>query len=238
MAAIRPGSMGGRFSEGLAAAWPICLGYFPIGLSLGVLAQKGGLAPWQIGLMSVLVFAGGSQFIAVAMLGSGASFPAIVTTTFMVNLRHLLMSSALSVHCTGVRKRLLLLFAYGVTDESFGVNMARFTAGEWDIQRALVLNQAANLTWIVSTVCGGYLGQFIPAGALGIDYALTAMFVCLLVFQLRSRVFVFTALIAAFCSVYAYLWLPGNAYVIVASCAAASAGFAMKRLFGETGGTT
>lgn len=237
MAAFLPRTSGGCLPEGLAAAWPICLGYFPIGLSLGVLAQKGGLVPWQIGLMSVLVFAGGSQFIAVAMLGSGASFPAIVTTTFMVNLRHLLMSSALAVHCTGVSRRKLLLFAYGVTDESFGVNMARFTAGEWDIQRGLVLNQAANLTWIVSTVCGGYLGQFIPAGALGIDYALTAMFVCLLVFQLRSRIFVATALIAALCSVCTYLWLPGNAYVVVASCVAATAGFAMKRLFGETRGT-
>ena len=59
--------------EGLSVAWPVCLGYFPIGLSLGVLAQKAGLAPWQMALMSLLVFAGGSQFIAVAMLGSGAS---------------------------------------------------------------------------------------------------------------------------------------------------------------------
>ena len=215
--------------EGLKVAWPICLGYFPIGLSLGVLAQKGGLHPWQVGLMSILVFAGGSQFIAIAMLGSGASIPAIVTTTFMVNLRHLLMSSALAVHFPGVSRRFLALFAYGVTDESFAVNMARFNQGGWDRQSALVLNQAGNLTWLVSTVAGVYVGQFIPAGALGIDYALTGMFICLLVFQLRGPVFVATALMAAFCSVLAYLWLPGNAYVIVASCLAATAGFMLKR---------
>ena len=82
---------------GLAAAWPICLGYIPIGLSLGVLAQKGGLAPWQMAAMSLLVFAGSSQFIAVAMLATGASALAIISTVFMVNLRHLLMSSALAV---------------------------------------------------------------------------------------------------------------------------------------------
>ena len=84
--------MAGTVRQGLSAAWPICLGYFPIGLSLGVLAQKGGLAPWQMAAMSILVFAGGSQFIAVAMLGVAASPVAIVSTVFMVNLRHLLMS--------------------------------------------------------------------------------------------------------------------------------------------------
>lgn len=215
--------------DGVTAAWPVCLGYFPIGLSLGVLAQKSGLAPWQMAAMSILVFAGGSQFIAVAMLSSGASIAAIVTTTFMVNLRHLLMSSALAVHFPGVSRRFLALFAYGVTDESFGVNMARFTQGGWDHRRAIVLNQAANLTWLASTVAGVYVGQFIPPGALGIDYALTAMFICLLVFQLRGPIFTMTALIAACCSVGAYLWLPGNAYVMVASCAAATAGFVLKR---------
>jgi predicted branched-subunit amino acid permease len=59
----------GAVRAGLAAAWPICLGFFPIGLSLGVLAQKSGLAPWQMALMSLLVFAGGSQLIAVTMSG-------------------------------------------------------------------------------------------------------------------------------------------------------------------------
>jgi 4-azaleucine resistance transporter AzlC len=225
----------GRIRDGLAAAWPICLGFFPIGMSLGVLAQKGGLAPWQIGLMSLVVFAGGSQFIAVAMIGSGASLAAIVSTAFIVNLRHLLMSSALSVHFPGVSRRFLALFAYGVTDESFAVNMARFNQGGWSRGSALVLNQVTNATWIFSSVAGAYVGQFIPAGLLGIDYALTGMFICLLVFQLRGVIFVATALVAALCSVWAYLWLPGNAYVIVASCLAATAGLALKRALRQRG---
>lgn len=218
-----------QIRQGLAAAWPICLGYFPIGLSLGVLAQKGGLAPWQMGVMSLLVFAGGSQFIAVAMLGAGASSLAIVSTVFMVNLRHLLMSSAMAVHFPGVSRRFLTLFAYGLTDESFAVNMTRFNQGGWDRYSALTLNHAANATWVVSSVVGVYLGQLLPPGAAGVDYALTGMFICLLTFQLRGSIFTITALIAAVCSLLAYLWLPGNAYVIVASCLAATAGLIMKR---------
>jgi len=58
--------------DGVRAAWPICLGYVPIGLAFGVLAQKAGLSPLAIGLMSAFVFAGSAQFIAVAMLGTGA----------------------------------------------------------------------------------------------------------------------------------------------------------------------
>ena len=58
-------------NDGLRAAWPICVGYVPIGLAFGVLAQKAGLSALAVGLMSALVFAGSSQFIAVAMLGAG-----------------------------------------------------------------------------------------------------------------------------------------------------------------------
>lgn len=220
---------------GLAAAWPICLGYFPIGLSLGVLAQKSGLAPWQMALMSLLVFAGGSQFIAVAMLEAKGAPATIVITTFMVNLRHLLMSSSLSLYFPKASRRFLALFAYGVTDESFAVNMARFNCGDWDRLSALTLNQAANATWFFSTVLGTYLGQFIPSGGCGIDYALTGMFICLLVFQLKNLVFAATAVFAALCSVTVYLWLPGNAYVIIASCLAATTGFALKRFTKKRG---
>ena len=72
------------FLQGLKAGWPICLGYLPIGLAFGVLAQKAGLGPFEIGLMSLLVFAGSSQFIAVSMISSGSSILSIVMTTFIV----------------------------------------------------------------------------------------------------------------------------------------------------------
>ncbi|MGD9037717.1 MAG: AzlC family ABC transporter permease, partial [Syntrophobacterales bacterium] len=72
--------------EGMLAAWPICLGYFPIGLAFGVLAQKAGLHPVEIALMSILVFAGSAQFIAVSMISGGATVLSIVITTFVINL--------------------------------------------------------------------------------------------------------------------------------------------------------
>ena len=215
--------------DGVVGAWPICLGYLAIGLAFGVIAQKSGLSPMEIGLMSLLVYAGSSQFIAVSMLSAGAGIVPIVITTFTVNLRHMLMSSSLSTFMRNLGTGRLSLFAYGVTDESFALNTARFRDGNWDWRRALVLNHTTNLTWIASTVAGGFGGQFIPAGALGIDYALSSMFICLLVFQLRGRLYVIVAIIAGILAVALSLLLPGNAYIVAASVIAATLGVFLKR---------
>ncbi len=225
-----PPTITAAFRRGAAAAWPICLGYFPIGLALGVLAQKAGLPWWAMAMMSLLVFAGSSQFICVAMLTTGASFPAIILTTLMVNLRHALMGSALAVHLRGIDRRFLALFAYGITDESFAVNMARFREGNWSRWSALTTNQLPNLSWICATTAGVLIGQFIPQGAFGIDYALSAMFLCLLIYQLQSRLYLFTALIAALVAVLWYLFIPGDSYIVGGSVTAATCGYLLKRL--------
>jgi 4-azaleucine resistance transporter AzlC len=215
--------------DGLRAAWPICLGYVPIGLAFGVLAQKAGISPLAIGLMSALVFAGSAQFIAVAMLGAGSGIAAIVATTFAVNLRHLLMSSALSVYLKEIHKRWLALFAYGITDESFALNLVRFREENWDWKRALTVNHVTNAFWVASTVIGGFGGAFIPAHAFGIDYALMGMFLCLLVYQLRGRLYVLTGLIAGAAAVVLSVLFPGNSYIVVASVIAATAGLYIRR---------
>jgi 4-azaleucine resistance transporter AzlC len=198
-------------------------------MAFGVLAQKAGLTPFQIGLMSIMVFAGSAQFIAISMLASGASAPAIITTTFVVNLRHVLMSSALAVYLRSAHRGLLSLFAYGVTDESFAVNLPRFNDNNWSLPKALVVNHAANIVWFISTVAGGIGGRFIPEGALGIDYALMAMFICLLIYQIRKLIHLLTAVIAGSTAVGLALLIPGNTYIVIASIVAATMGVIIQR---------
>jgi len=219
----------GSIAQGLAAVWPICLGYIPIGLAFGVLAQKAGLRPIEIFLMSFLVFAGSSQFIAVSMLSAGAGAIPVIITTFTVNLRHMLMSSSLAVFLKGENRGKLSLFAYGVTDESFAVNLAKLRHGNWDINRSLVVNHTANAVWILSTVAGGFSGQFIPERAFGIDYALIAMFICLLIYQLRGRKYVITAIVAGILAVILSVIIPGNSYIVLASMLAATLGVIFKK---------
>ncbi|WP_321371820.1 AzlC family ABC transporter permease [uncultured Desulfuromusa sp.] len=217
--------------EGAVAAWPICLGYIPIGLALGVLAQQAGLSWWTVAMMSVLVFAGSAQFICVAMLAAGASVAAIIFTTLIVNLRHALMSSALAIYLSGINRKFLAVFSYGITDESFAVNMSRFRDGDWNSWQALTVNHIANLVWIFATITGSLVGQLVPQGAFGIDYALTGMFICLLVFQFHGRIYIITGLLSALISIAWYILIPGDSYIVGASICAATLGFLLQRRY-------
>ena len=216
--------------QGVKAAWPICLGYIPIGLAFGVLAQKAGMAWGHIAVMSAVVFAGSSQFIAVSMLSGGAAAMAIIVTTFFVNLRHVLMSSAMSVWLQNESRIKLSIFAFGVTDESFAVNYTRFLKGAWDLPRSQMVNLTAYTAWILSTIAGGFCGHLIPAHSFGIDYALIAMFICLLSFQLTSRLVIITAVMAGLVSVILSLYIPGNIHVVLASIFAATVGIGLAKL--------
>ena len=72
--------------EGAKASLPIVLGYLPVGMAFGIMAQKAGITAFEAGLMSFLVFAGASQFIAVEMISKGILWFPIVLTTFFINL--------------------------------------------------------------------------------------------------------------------------------------------------------
>ncbi|MCK5825657.1 MAG: AzlC family ABC transporter permease, partial [Desulfuromusa sp.] len=152
-------------------------------------------------------------------------------TTLVVNLRHALMSSALAVYLPGINRKFLSLFAYGITDESFAVNMTRFRDSQWDRWRALAVNHLSNFVWILATITGSLIGQLVPQGAFGIDYALTGMFICLLVFQLQGRIYIVTGILAALISVGWYLLIPGDSYIVGASMSAATLGYMLKRRY-------
>ena len=126
----------------------------------------------------------------------------------------------------------LTFFSYGVTDESFAVNLTRFRESDWDLDAALVTNYTANFTWLITTVLGGFSGQFIPAHAFGIDYALIAMFICLLVFQLKGALYVITAIMAGIFAIFLSILIPGNSYIVIASMTAAAFGVALKKWIG------
>ena len=81
------------FFDGAKSAIPICLGLIPIGISYGLLAMQAGLTQLETVLMSVLVMAGSSQLMVIGMIGK-ATVLAMITAVFFVNLRHLVMSSA------------------------------------------------------------------------------------------------------------------------------------------------
>lgn len=174
--------------NGVSRAIPIVMGYIPVGFAYGVLAQKAGLSSWNTILMSVLVFAGSAQLIAVGLLGAGAPPLSIVLTTFVVNLRHLIMASALAPYLRRWRTVEQAAFAYEMTDETFAVHCTRFASGVPPKAEVFATNVTAQTAWVTGTWLGLEAGQMIgDVRPFALDYALPAMFVALLVFQIKNR---------------------------------------------------
>ncbi len=220
-----PGSVAGEFLCGAREALPIVLGYVPIGFAYGLIATSTGLQVMETILMSVLVYAGSAQFIAVGLIGTGAEVVTIVTTTFFVNLRHLLMSAALYPHLKKINTSVLAALAYELTDESFAVATATFQKREATAPFLAGLQLTSHLTWVLSSLAGALSGSLlVNVNKTGLDFALPAMFIALLVLQLRSRLHLVVALVAAQCSLMIIRFIPGNWNVILATVAAATAG--------------
>ncbi|GLR81395.1 AzlC family ABC transporter permease [Azospirillum oryzae] len=178
-----PASPRQEFAAGVVHCLPIVAGAVPFGFLLGSLAAKAGLSALDMGLMSALVFAGSSQFVAVELLdknGSGGTAGlAVVGAILLVNLRHLLMGATLEPRFRGVPRGRAGLALFFMTDEQWALALRRgpeLTLAYW-YGVAVTLY----LAWLTSTVAGTLAGALIadPA-AWGLDFTFIAVFLCLL----------------------------------------------------------
>jgi 4-azaleucine resistance transporter AzlC len=219
--------------RGVARAAPIVMGYIPIGFAYGVLAQQAGLSLFNTLAMSVLVYAGSSQLIATGLFAAGVPALSVIATTFVVNLRHLLFSAALSPYLKGWRKAELAVFAYELTDESFALHSAGFAEGMPPKAETFAVNVTAQLSWIVGGALGAVVGGWIAdVKPLALDYTLPAMFIGLLVIQIRVRREIIVALLAGLLAVGLTLGGFGRWSVIVATLFGATLGAVLERLGG------
>lgn len=169
------------FLRGMRLAIPIILGYLPVGFAFGVLAVQAGMTPVTVGIMSYLVFAGSAQLIAAGLLASGTSTAGIILTTFVVNLRHLLMSAALTPYLKRWSRAEQAWFTFEMTDESFAANLGRFASHGVNKGEAFGLNCLAHLGWVMGGIAGALFDSFIgDVKPLGLDFALPGMFIALL----------------------------------------------------------
>ncbi|MYL83278.1 branched-chain amino acid ABC transporter permease [Desulfovibrio aerotolerans] len=193
-----PPARGTLWNKALSQTLPITLGYVPVGMAYGVLAGKAGLSAVNVLLMSVLVYAGSAQLVAVGLFAAGASGAAIVATTVAVNLRHVLFSAAMAPLLSGWRKRELAAFAFELTDESFALHAARFGRGDRGKELTLSINVLAQASWVAGTALGVALGDVLGDGrAFALDFALPGMFLALLAGQVGSRSQVAAAVVGA-----------------------------------------
>jgi 4-azaleucine resistance transporter AzlC len=189
----------------------------------GGLAVQAGLHPLEVWGMSVLVFAGAAQFVAVPMMAAGAPLLAVVLTTYVVNMRHYLMAATLAPSFRGFRRPWLALIAHLINDESFAVASARSRPPD----AGVYLGSAA-------AICGAFLLGVVPGTLLGglvedperygLDFAFPAVFLALVAVQLRGRADWLVAGGAAALAVAIAALVPGNWHIVIAGLAASGAG--------------
>jgi 4-azaleucine resistance transporter AzlC len=185
---------------------PMLVGAAPFGMIFGTLVTAGPLAAWQGQLMSMSVFAGSSQFIGIGLVAAHAGLLVIWFTTFIVNLRHMLYAATLLPHVAHLPARWRWTLGFLLTDETFAVmngyyrKHADAPLGHWYF---LGSGLAMYANWQLWTLVGLLFGAVFPQiQSLGLDFAMVATFIAIVVPQL-SRLPHFAAALAA--GTFAYL---------------------------------
>jgi 4-azaleucine resistance transporter AzlC len=173
--------------RGFAAAWPIMAGYVVLGLPCGILSAAAGVSWWMCAVFSIVFYSGAGQYMIPNMWLAANPVSAIVASVCLVNTRQVLYGTSLARFCAGAGKRLSVLFAATVTDESYGVNYAKFHNGGWDVQSALAVNLWSQATWTLATTAGALLGAAVSVPTALASFAMTALFICLLCMQDLTR---------------------------------------------------
>jgi len=226
--------------SGIRDTLPLMIGTLPFAIIYGTAAVAAGLPAWIAVGMSVIVFAGSAQFIAVSLVGAGAALPVIWLTTFVVNLRHALYSATLHPVAGHWALRWRALLAFWLTDEIFAVIEKRLgEIGERDLlPYALAGAGVFYLNWVAWTVVGvGVGGQFPDLADWGLDFAMIGCFAAMVAPQLRAPTPLMVALVAGATAWFAR-GLPYQLGLVLAALAGVAAGVLADRpRHGEVGST-
>jgi 4-azaleucine resistance transporter AzlC len=182
----------------LAEGWPVLVSVLVIGVPFGIVARQAGLAPLEIVAMSLFVFAGASQFAMVQLFRDGVPWPLVVATVLLINLRHLLMAAALRPSFRALPLARRLGAAFFLTDEAFAMAIGWLRRGHTELAYYAVFAVALYLVWNTATVIGLALGPVIgEPRRFGVDFAITATFLAIVVLGIRRRSDAVVALVAA-----------------------------------------
>ncbi|WP_070328059.1 AzlC family ABC transporter permease [Exiguobacterium aurantiacum] len=227
------------FRSGMRAGIPVAVGYIPIAIAFGLLAKSFDMPNVITLAMSLFIFAGASQFIGIQLIMAGSMYWEIVLTTFILNLRHFLMSASLSQRIETTSNRFLAAIAFGVTDETFSVASTRNEATRGHF--VLGLNLIAFFAWNVGTWIGVFLAFGLPQSVqASMGIALYAMFIGLLVPSLtRKPVIVVAALavvtqVVLYWGVASFIPLSSGLSIIIATIVAAGVGALLYEQEGAT----
>ncbi len=194
------------FWAGIRAESPLLVGVFPFGLIYGALALAAGLSPAAAQMMSSIVFAGSSQFVAAQLIHDSAPGLVIVLTIAIVNLRHMLYSASVAPYIEHLPARWKILLSYLLTDEAYAATIIHYEEdGFTPTSHWFFLGAGLALwtTWQVSSALGIFLGAAIPS-SWPLDFAAPLTFIALVVPVLKDKPVVASALSAGTVALLAF----------------------------------
>jgi 4-azaleucine resistance transporter AzlC len=174
------------FKEAVRGTIPVMFGYVPIGIAFGFLLTQSGYFWLYAVLMSIVIYSGATQFLAIGFFVNHAAMIEIAVTTLLLNLRHSFFGLSLIRKFSGVsRVKPYLIFA--LTDETYALLTSMDEPEQQSKARYYFFISLLNhLYWIIGTLIGALIGQLIKTDLRGMDFALTALFVVLVIEQYRK----------------------------------------------------
>lgn len=175
-----------EIKAGLVASFPIFIGYFPIAMAFGLLSKNASVSFGDTSFFSIAVFAGASQFMALDLMRLNVSTMNIIFATFLINLRHLMMSASLSLNLKNINKRYVPLIAFGITDETFSI--LSFNKEKLTLPFIFSLYIMSYGSWVLGTITGYLIGEILPMSLqVSLSIGLYAMFAGLLFPQIKKE---------------------------------------------------
>lgn len=185
-------------------------GYIPLGIAFGLVLVKAGYPWWMAPIMSLFIYSGAAQFMAVGLFAANASLSSILITIAILSIRHSVYSLSLISRYknTGIWKPYLI---FAVTDETFSlITTTKIPEGMKAGTYYGLLTGMDQFYWLAGGIIGSLAGYAIPFDLTGIDFSLTALFAVMTVEQFLSTKDYFTLLITALCTICSIvLWRLG-----------------------------
>nr|WP_018921533.1 AzlC family ABC transporter permease [Salsuginibacillus kocurii] len=210
-----------QFKQGLSSGLPIALGYAPAAITFGFLAETTGLTLMEATAMSMFVFAGAAQYMALNLIAIGTGALEIIFTTFIVNIRHFLMAASLEKKSEPDKPLKKAGYAFGLTDEVFAVTATRPNIVTTGFIFGVFL--IAYGSWVANTIIGHWMGGFLPDLIQNsMMIALYALFIALLAPAMKeNRKVILLAISAALLNGVFSLFMAEGWAIVLATIAAA-----------------
>ena len=195
---------------------PIMTGYLFLGFGFGILMQQNGYGVLWAVAMSIIIYAGAMQYVAVGLLTSGAGLITTALTTFLVNARHLVYGVSLIDTYKGAgKKKPYLIFA--LTDETFSLVSKNQIPDDIDKHTyCFLVSLFDQCYWVTGTLLGALAGSILPVNLEGIEFVLTALFVTIFVEQWLSTENHIPAIIGVFATLLCLLLFGKDIFLIPA----------------------